>query len=224
MVNLKKGVVFDFDGVIINSCEIQRQAFLESYKIIVGEGNPSFAEFLSHSGDSLHNILLKMNLPLEMIEPYRRISRERIGLIKENKGIRELLERLTADGYICALCTGKERSRTLEIVEKLTLGQYFKTIVCSDDVKYPKPHRESLVLALNNMDIDFDNAVMVGDGRNDILCAKNTGVKCIAVGWGDTPEHILKSESPNYLVNTPDELYKGIITLLETNDDYDIAL
>lgn len=208
---LKKGIVFDFDGVIINSSEIQKQALIESYRLIVGEGTPSFDEFLSYSGDSLENIFSKMKLPIEMVDPYRGICRERIWAIKIYDGIKDLLKFLKKNGYKCALCTGKDRFRTLELLDKLMLGEYFETVVCSDDVKNPKPHPDSLILAVNNLGVSLDNAIMIGDAKNDIICAKKAGVKVIAVTWGDTPKKVLEQESPDYMVNTVDELMSVIL-------------
>ncbi len=203
---MKSGIIFDFDGVIINSTEIQRRALMESYKLIVGEGEPSFEEFLSHSGDSLENILLKMKLPLDMIEPYRRISRERIGAVRIYNGMKDLLERLNNQGYKCALCTGKDRVRTLELLERLELIDYFETVVCSDDVEKPKPYPDSLILAIDKLCISPEDAIIIGDAKNDIICAKSAGVKVIAVTWGDVSRDSLKNESPDYLVDTVEEL------------------
>lgn len=217
---MKKGIVFDFDGVIINSSEIQKRALMESYRLIVGEGTPSFDEFLSYSGDSLENIFLKMKLPLEMIEPYRAISREGISAIKIYDGIKNLLRFLKKNGYKCALCTGKDRLRTIELLDKLMLNEYFETIVCSDDVKNPKPHPDSLIRAINNLGVSPDNAVMIGDARNDIICAKRAGVKSIAVTWGDVPKKVLEQETPDYLVNTVDELLTVILKFVGDSEAY----
>jgi len=219
---LKKGIVFDFDGVIINSTEIQRYAFLESYRLIVGEGTPSFEEFLSYSGDSLDNIFLKMKLPLEMIEPYRRISRERVWAIKVYDGMKDLLELLKKKGYECAICTGKDRLRTLEILDKLKLSKYFKTVACSDDVKNPKPHPDSLNMAINNLGVRRDNVVMIGDAKNDILCAKRAGVKVIAVTWGEVPKTVLEAECPDHMADTVEEL-SNVIMSLESSKAYESA-
>lgn len=219
---MKKGIVFDFDGVIINSTEIQRYAFLESYRLIVGEGTPSFEEFLSYSGDSLDNIFLKMKLPLEMIEPYRRISRERVWAIKVYDGMKDLLELLKKKGYECAICTGKDRLRTLEILDKLKLSKYFKTVACSDDVKNPKPHPDSLNMAINNLGVRRDNVVMIGDAKNDILCAKRAGVKVIAVTWGEVPKTVLEAECPDHMADTVEEL-SNVIMSLESSKAYESA-
>lgn len=208
---MRKAVIFDFDGVVINSTEVQRQAFFESYKIAVGDGGiPSFEEFLSHSGDSLPNIFNKMNLPLEMVLPYREISRRKITEIKVYDGMRELLAELKGNKYKCGLCTGKDRARTLEILDNTDLFKYFDTLVCSDDVCNPKPHPESLALCLEKLSTTRENSIMIGDARNDILCAKSAGVKSIAVTWGDTDVKDLKKERPDYIVNSIEEL-KGCL-------------
>ncbi len=211
---MKKGIIFDFDGVIIDSIDNQRQALVESYKLVVGEGRPPFDEFLSHNGDSLGNIFLKMKLPLAMVEHYRKFSSEKIESINIYNGMRDLLKQLTDDGYNCALCTGKDRKRTLEILDKLMLNEYFEAVVCSDDVSKPKPYPDSLILAIEKLGIGPDNAVMVGDAKNDILCAINTGVRVIAVSWGGIAKEILERESPDRIVNTVEELSAAIRELI----------
>lgn len=212
---MKKAVVFDFDGVIINSSEVQRQALMESYKLVVGDGEPSFEQFLSHSGDSLENIFRKMLLPVEMVGPYQRISREHMDAIRVYAGMKELLMQLNANGYSCALCTGKDRSRTLEILNKLGLFSCFSVVVCSDDVTHPKPSAESLNLVLRQLAVSRDQAVMVGDARNDIICARNAGMKVIAVSWGDVPLSQLLMEHPDYIANDVNELADHIIDCLQ---------
>ena len=206
VILMNRGIIFDFDGVVINSSEIQKEAFEGSYKLIVGEGEPPFDEFLMHSGDSLENILTSMELPLEMVEPYKKISRERSGDIKTYDGIKELLMFLKEKGYVCGLCTGKDRERTMELLKKLRLSVYFDSVVCSDDVNNPKPKPDSLIMSLHNLNISIDNAIMIGDSCNDIICAKSVGVTSVAVTWADTKEKILQQVYPDYIVNTAEEL------------------
>jgi len=161
-----------------------------------------------------------MKLPLEMVEPYREISRARISDVKIYEGIQDLLGFLKGNGYKCALCTGKDRLRTLELLDKLMLSEYFESVVCSDDVKNPKPHPDSLICAINNLGVSFANTVMIGDARNDIICAKRAGVKVIAVTWGDLPKKVLEQESPDYLVDTVDELLAVILKLTSDSEAY----
>ncbi len=213
---MKKAVVFDFDGVIIDSLDVQKQAFTESYKMVVGGGVPPIGEFMRYSGDSLKNIFSKMNLPFGMIEQYRRISQEKNELVKVFPGIRILLNQLTEDGYRCGLCTGKDSFRTLQLLQKLNLKGYFKTVVCSDKVKNPKPHAESLVLAAKNLGVGLKDTIMIGDSCNDIICAQNAGTRSIGVTWGVTSKKGLATERPDDIVSSMQGLYDSIVALSET--------
>lgn len=221
MIYLKKAVIFDFDGVIINSNEVQKQAFFESYKTVVGRETPSFKEFLSYSGDSLQNIFTKMRLPLEMVEVYRRISREKINCIKVHDGMRELLILLGDQGFRRGLCTGKDRERTMEILNYLGFGSYFESVVCSDDVISPKPEPESLYLIMKLLGVEANNSLMVGDARNDIICAKAAGVTSIAVTWGDVQREELEMVWPDFIVNDVQELSQCIFG--ENNPAYSLG-
>ena len=133
-----KNIIFDFDGVIINSHAVQIKALTESFKDICGEGVPPYDDFFRLSGDSLKNIFTKLNLPLEMVPTYQKISRENINLIKIHDGMFELLQELNEIGCFCALCTGKDRCRTIEILQKFHMEHLFKFVVCSDDIVNPK--------------------------------------------------------------------------------------
>lgn len=199
-------VVFDFDGVIIDSHNVQIKALNKSYIAVVGEGKPPIEEFFKHSGNSLENIFPKLGLPLEMIPIYRRVSEENMDLIRIHEGMRTLLEELNQRNITCSLCTGKERKRTMAILRKFDLDKYFKTVVCSDDIVKPKPDPEGLLLIKNTHNIENDNIIMVGDGINDILAAKKTGICVIAVTWGDSTKEMLCSQSPDYLCERVQEL------------------
>ncbi|WP_150267073.1 HAD family hydrolase [Paenibacillus tepidiphilus] len=207
---MEKNVIFDFDGVIINSHEVQVKALQQSYRLICGEGEPPFQEFFRNSGDSLQRIFAKLDLPLSMIPIYQQVSRENIASIQIYPGMRELLQEIRNYGIPCALCTGKDRSRTLEILKHHRLGEYFDFIVCSDDVHHPKPHRESIDLILTHLQLAGQDSVMIGDGINDIVCARNAGIQSIAVSWGDVSKEELRLQQPTLLVETVEELRDAI--------------
>jgi 3-amino-5-hydroxybenzoic acid synthesis related protein len=210
---LNLALIFDFDGVVINSVDLQRKAFFESYRQVGGTNSLSFEEFLSHSGDSLPNIFTKMGLPLAMIKPYREISNRHIDRIKIFPGIGSLLTSLKREGHRCGICTGKDRERTLSILKRFDLHCHFDTLVCSDDVRNPKPHPESLLLALRKLKATTARAAMIGDAVNDILCARNAGVQSIGVTWGDAPRQALENANPDFLVEDIDELQSIIHSL-----------
>ena len=206
MTRLYKNIIFDFDGVIINSHDVQVKALTESFKAICGEGVPPYDDFFKLSGDSLKNIFTQLGLPLEMIPIYQQISRENIGLIKIHDGMIELLQKLNEKGCNCALCTGKDRNRTIEILKHFNMERLFETVICSDDVTNPKPHPESIFVIMEKLGASPENTVMIGDGINDILSAKSAKVKSIAVTWGDVTEKDLKDNIPHEICSSTKQL------------------
>lgn len=203
---MRKCVIFDFDGVIINSRDVQMKALEESFQSTGGIGEPPYEEFFALSGDSLTNIFNHLNLPLTMIPIYTKVSRENISMINMNQGMYEVLYMLNQLGVCCALCTGKERERTIEILKYLNIESFFCQIVCSDDVKQPKPNEESVVRIIDQLSLNRKNAVLVGDGINDILCAHNAGIIAIAVSWGDIRREVLECYEPDKMVESSDDL------------------
>lgn len=212
-------VCFDFDGVIIDSAKVQKEAFIRSYQKVVGNDNlPSIEEFFSHSGESLPNILRKMDLPQEMVEPYREVSMELLDSIRVYDGMIPLLQQLKQQGIKCGLCTGKDRERTIAILKKLELYRYFDAIVCSDEVREAKPNPESLHKLLGLLGVNHKQAVMIGDSYNDIDCAKSASVQCIGVTWGEVKVERLIQSKPDYLASTMQQLQFYINKILNKVD------
>ncbi|MBW7476503.1 HAD family hydrolase [Paenibacillus oenotherae] len=209
-----RAVIFDFDGVIISSLELQRQALLQSYAEVVGEGAPSFDIFISHAGDSLENIFRAMHLPQEMCQAYRRISRERLDQVELIPGSAELLHELKESGVLVGLCTGKDRVRTLELLQYLNIIQYFDCVLCSDDVAHPKPHPESLLACLHTLKVASHEALFIGDSANDLVCAASAEVDSIAVLWGETKQEVLLRENPKFIVSQVAQLRDLLIQQL----------
>lgn len=199
-------VVFDLDGVIIDSKEVQVGALRDSYRTCVGKGEPPYEEFFRMSGSSLEVIFSSLNLPLNMADYYRKFSVDHMEEIKIVKGMEQVLEYLKNRTIKVGLCTGKERARTVQILRKLEIEQYFDCIVCSDDVLRPKPDAESLVKCMAYLDATNRDTILVGDAVNDILCAHHAGVKSIAVTWGEGSVSELKYVQPSYIVYTVGEL------------------
>jgi 3-amino-5-hydroxybenzoic acid synthesis related protein len=204
---MKKVICFDFDGVIINSRKVQYIALKTSFQQVTGsKDEPPYEDFFLQSGNSLENIFENLKLPLEMIPVYQQISIEKMDEIEIHPQMAELIRELNKSGYRCALCTGKDRHRTLMILEKLKILKYFDMVVCSDDVSHPKPDPESLNLILNKLGADLKYSVMIGDANNDVICAKSAYITSIGVTWGDVRKEKLLMAKPDYVVDTVDEL------------------
>ena len=67
--------------------------------------------------------------------------------------------------------------------------------------------------ALGFLNISPSKVIMVGDRKYDIIGAKENLVKTIGVLWGYGTKFELEGTEPDYLVKTPEELTKTILSL-----------
>ncbi|WP_127529396.1 HAD family hydrolase [Paenibacillus kobensis] len=194
-------ILFDFDGVIIDSEYVIRAAFTLSYREIVGKGEPPVEAYLRNMGDSFPNIMRKMNLPVDMHPHFREYSRRLINLIPLHDHAREVLDYFHSHGFKMGIVTGKDRQRTLELIERHAIGHYFGTVVACDDVANPKPHAEPILRALADLGSSPNDAIMLGDADNDIIAARNAKVKSCGALWGVSSEEELQSVNPDYIAH-----------------------
>lgn len=177
-------LIFDLDGCLIDSREVQKAAFFGSYAEVVGDDNcPTYKEYITHTGDSVDNMLKKMGLPPEMAEPFRRISSGAVDKIAVNWEVMDLIREMRKQGCKIAICTGKDHYRTVDILKYYGIGDLFDALICADDVAEPKPSAMPVLAAIEAMNVDKDTCVLIGDGYNDILCAKNAGIRSILTLW-----------------------------------------
>ena len=125
----------------------------------------------------------KMDLPVEMVGPYRRISCEAIDKIIVNQECVELIKEMRAAGSKIAICTGKDHYRTEQILEYYGIADLFNALVSSDDVSEPKPSAIPIMKAVEELGVERDTCIVIGDGYNDILSARNAGVPVILTLW-----------------------------------------
>ncbi len=179
-----KNIIFDLDGCIIDSTQVQKDAFFGSYAEIVGDGNcPSYEEYIKCTGNSVEGMLESLRLPSDMANVFRRISRASVDKINVNWDVIELIKKLKKEGSKIAICTGKDHDRTLEILKYYGIDLLFDTLVCADDVKEHKPSPEPIHTAIRNLGVPYESCYMVGDGYSDIKSAQNAGIKSILTLW-----------------------------------------
>jgi putative hydrolase of the HAD superfamily len=74
------------------------------------------------------------------------------------------------------------------------LSNYFETIIISEIVGVEKPDPHILQIALQELDLQPEQCLYVGDQPNDVLCAKLAGVDCVWVA----PKELLLPKSIPY--------------------------
>lgn len=212
-------ILFDLDGTISKSAEGIRFS-LESTIKQMGKPVPDLSNYTLYIGPPLIDTFLNIchftkEESAAGVEIYREIYNTKGKYMNTAyDGIKELLEKLKADGKKIAVCSSKYELFAREIIEILGLSQYFDA-VCGSTLDGSRKDKKDLIpYALNSLgtslEKDRENAVIIGDTCFDARGAAQTGIDFVGVtyGYGDTGQ--MKNEGGRVFANSPSEIYSLI--------------
>jgi AHBA synthesis associated protein len=201
-----QAVIFDLDGVLVDSFAVMRQAFATAYAEVVGTGEPPFEEYSRHLGRYFPEIMQIMGLPAAMEGPFVRESYRLSGQVLVYDGVRPMLAALRRHGVRTAVATGKSGERARALLAQLDLLHLIEVVIGSDEVPRPKPAPDIVRSALGRLRVPPAAAVMIGDAVTDLRSAQAAGVAAIAATWGEGDEAELLAAGPDLVLRDPAEV------------------
>lgn len=183
-----KAVIFDMDGVIINSEPLHYRA----YHAMFDEVGISVLTELYHSltGKSTINICnqLKDRFGLSQSpEELAAIKRKHFDVIFENdknfdliKGVRALINNYHDNGLTLVLGSSASMSSIDRIFKRFDLKHYFKAKLSGAELKASKPHPELFIKAAESSGFSPEECIVIEDATNGIEAAKSAGIFCVA--------------------------------------------
>lgn len=188
-----RGLVFDMDGVIIDSHPAHRAA----WKTFLSDvGRPTTDEELDVilDGGKRDEILRYFlgELGHEQIVEYGKrkdeILRSRGSKLEPMPGVVEFLDCLSNAGVRMALATSASRSRACGTLEALGLTHYFETIVTGDEIAAGKPDPAIYRLASALMQEAPNQLLAVEDAVSGVKSAKAAGMLCLGIAHNGRAE------------------------------------
>lgn len=100
------------------------------------------------------------------------------------EGVAETLAALKARGFVLAVCTNKPQGPARRLMGQLGFDHLIAGLAGGDSFAVKKPDPGHVTGLLAQIGHGADQAVMVGDSRNDALAARGAGLPFIAVAYG----------------------------------------
>jgi pyrophosphatase PpaX len=207
-----EGVLFDWDGTLINSYDADTSAYLAMFKeMSIAWG---IEELEKHYSPNWYEVYRAAGLPRKRWKQADRAWRNHYAKHRPKliTGVRRILARV-ASAHHLGLVTSGDRNRVTRQLRDFRLTTLFAARVCSGDTARMKPHPEPLRLALRQMELDPAACVYVGDSPQDVEMARRAGVRSIGVLGPFPTEKRLRAAKPEFLMDSLEEL-PGILKKL----------
>ncbi|MCG7336224.1 pyrophosphatase PpaX [Sporosarcina sp. ACRSM] len=205
-------LLFDFDGTLLDTNEL----IIQTFQTVLGNHYPGKYErkdLLPFLGPTLHETFgsIDPEKTEELIAEYRAWNTSMHDeLAKEFDGVSETMRLLKAAGMKMAIVSTKRNDMIEKGLALLDVEGVFDVIIGFDDVKRTKPDPEPILLALEKLEADREEALMVGDNFHDIEGGQNAGVRTAGVAWSAKGEHHLQTFGPDYMLHHISDLLELI--------------
>jgi HAD superfamily hydrolase (TIGR01509 family) len=199
-----QAVVFDMDGVIVDSHPAHRFAWRDFLRTFGKEVTDSELDFIM-DGRKRKDILFHFLGPLtdEQLQEYGNLKDEFFWQAAPNvvpvPGVFEFIECIRQAGITMAVATSASTNRTRAILQRLGLMKHFTAVVTGDDVREGKPDPGIYRLACQRINCPPESAVAVEDAASGIRAAKDAGLKCVGIA-GYQSEDKLTAAGADYVL------------------------
>jgi HAD superfamily hydrolase (TIGR01509 family) len=200
-----EGVLFDWDGTLLNSYHADTAAYLAMFKEMgIAWG---LAELEKNYSPNWYEVYRAARLPRKRWEDADHAWRAHYAKHRPKliAGARRVLARVS-NAHHLGLVTSGDRDRVTRQLREFRLTKLFAARVCSGDTLHKKPHPEPLRLALRQMELDPSACLYVGDAPQDVEMARRAGVRAIGVLGPFPTEKRLRAAHPEFLIGSLEEL------------------
>lgn len=183
-----RGLVFDFDGLILDTelPEYQAwQAIYQQHKAVLPM--EEWVKCLGASYDAFNPVLYlqeQLSEPIDnesVLSAHHSHADEIMASLPVLPGVRELLQAAKSQGLKIGLASSSSREWVTSKLTRVGLIDYFECIFTSNDVEQVKPAPDLYAKAVACLGLEPGSALALEDSPNGVTAAKAAGLYCVAV-------------------------------------------
>ena len=182
-----KTVIFDMDGVIVDTEPVHKYAYEQHFKQLNINVPPQmYAGFTGNSTKNIFEILKAQFNLKEEIQTLVETKRNLFNTAFDNKkelyllqGVEALIKELSSHGMQLVLASSSAKVTNNKIFDRFDLHHYFSHIVSGEEFPKSKPHPAIFIRAAFLAQTPVENCIVIEDSTNGIMAAKAANIYCI---------------------------------------------
>ncbi len=217
-----KAIIFDMDGVIIDSEPLHVEVEKELAEKLGGKLDDELHEKLVGTTDyamwSKLKDMFDFKLSVdEIVEIKKDMFIERFDEVQLMDNFRPLVSSLYDEGYPMAVASSNNRKIVDMIIDRFDLSKYMTFVISGEEVEKGKPDPEIFLTAAKKMNVKPEDCLVIEDAANGVKAAKDAGMICVGLkdidhGNQDLSDADLIINNLNELdLNTMKNLFKTFI-------------
>ncbi len=182
-----KTVIFDMDGVIVDTEPVHNYAYNQHFKLLNIEVNAEM--YASFTGNSTKNIFERLKIQFNLAEEVNALVETKRNLFNDAfdskkdlyllDGVEDLIKDLYDNGMQLVLASSSATVTINRVFNRFGLHKYFTHIVSGEDFPKSKPHPAIFLRAAELANTPVENCIVIEDSTNGIMAAKAAGIYCI---------------------------------------------
>lgn len=182
-----RAVIFDLDGLLIDSEPLQGEAYVGLFRELGLKASiEEFRRLVTMQGIRIRDYHSRLGgdsskwpeILLEKAVRYRALVAEKG---RPMPGAIALLNLLNAERIPTAICTSSNHRSLSAVVDHLGLAPYFREFISQEQMKAEKPDPDGYLVAARAFGVSPEACVALEDSPKGIAAAIDAGMKCIAV-------------------------------------------
>lgn len=214
--NYIKYIIFDMDGVLINSEPVTSKAATAALAEIGIDVNPDiFKAYIGAGEDKFITEPCKKEkkeaaIPGAMNRLYELFNEYVYSTLEVFPSVHTLLGKLKEKGFHLAIASSSAEDKVRISLDAAKISEdLFDVIITGSDVSEKKPSPEIYFIAMDELDADPEECIIVEDALNGIRAAKAADAFCFAVTTS-FPKNELEKEKPDFIADDIIELLNVI--------------
>jgi len=198
-------IVFDLDGTLVSSHETIYKATVHTLNKLNIQNKLTEEKFYNRIGLHFEDIFneFDMNVPdfNEFIEIYKSIYFDYIDSSYLYDDVETALDKIQSLGIKTSLLTTKSQEQAELILKYFNIYDKFDYVMGRRTGIAHKPSPEPLIYICNELNIETNKTMIVGDSELDVMCGKSAKAITCAVTYGYRNLEELKNSNPDFIAN-----------------------